>query len=48
MEQDQNIPMKLSLVNAIIGYLGSQPYAHVAQLIARIQQNVADANKSDE
>lgn len=43
---EQKIELSLGLINAIIGYLGKQPYEQVASLIAAIQQE-AQANKAD-
>jgi len=43
---EQKIELSLNLVNAILGYLGKQPYEQVVTLIAAIQQE-AQANKPD-
>ena len=34
----ENITLPLNLVNAIMGYLGKQPYDQVFQLIAEVQK----------
>jgi hypothetical protein len=35
--EEQNIALSLGLVNGVLQYLGSRPYAEVAQLIQAIQ-----------
>lgn len=35
--QDQDITLKLSLINNILGYLGTRPYGEVYQLIQELQ-----------
>lgn len=37
MNPDQKIELQLTLVNAILGFLGRQPYDQVAGLIHEIQ-----------
>lgn len=37
MNQDQDITLKLSLINGIIGYLGTRPYGEVFQIVQEIQ-----------
>ena len=34
----QELKLSVNLVNAILNYLGSRPYAEVANLIASVQQ----------
>jgi hypothetical protein len=38
---DQNITVKLSLVQGILGYLGRRPYEEVFQIIQALQEQVA-------
>lgn len=38
---ETKIEMSLGLVNGILGYLGTRPYAEVHQLIAAIQEQAA-------
>ena len=38
---DQNITLKLSLVNALLGYLGTRPYGEVFQIVQELQAQVA-------
>lgn len=35
--EEQNIALSLGLVNGVLQYLGSRPYAEVAQLVQAIQ-----------
>lgn len=38
---DQDVTVKLSLMNNIIGYLGTRPYGEVFQIVQAIQEQVA-------
>jgi hypothetical protein len=38
---DQKIELSLSLVNAVLQYLGSRPYAEIFQLVQAIQAQAA-------
>ena len=38
---DQDLTLKLSLVNAVLGYLGTRPYGEVFQIIQEIHAQVA-------
>jgi hypothetical protein len=38
---DQNITLKLSLINGILQYLGTRPYGEVFQIVQAIQEQVA-------
>jgi sensor histidine kinase regulating citrate/malate metabolism len=40
--------ISLELINAILGYLGTKPYAEVAQLIAKIQQEAQESASSED
>jgi len=37
VNQDQDITLKLSLINGILGYLGTRPYGEVFQIVQEIQ-----------
>ena len=37
MNQDQDITLKLSLINGILGYLGTRPYGEVFQIVQELQ-----------
>lgn len=39
--QDQDVTLKLSLLNGLLNYLGTRPYGEVAQIIAALQEQVA-------
>lgn len=41
MKVPEKIELSVNIVNAILGYLGSQPYQGVAQLINAIQQEAS-------
>ena len=36
--QDQDITLKLSLLNGVLNYLGTRPYGEVAPIIQAIQE----------
>jgi hypothetical protein len=38
---DQDVSLKISLVNGILNYLGTRPYVEVFQLIQELQAQVA-------
>ena len=38
---DQDVTVKLSLMNNIIGYLGTRPYGEVFQIVQAIQEQVS-------
>lgn len=38
--QDQDVQMKLSLVQGLMNYLGTRPYSEVALVIQAIQEQV--------
>jgi len=37
MNQDQDVTLKLNLINGILGYLGTRPYQEVFALVQEIQ-----------
>ena len=39
--QDQDIKLKLSLINGLLNYLGTRPYAEVANVIQAVHEQVA-------
>jgi hypothetical protein len=39
--QDQDITLKLSLLNGVLNYLGTRPYGEVAPIIQAIQEQAA-------
>jgi len=44
----ENATVSVALLNAILQYLGNQPYAQVFQLIQAIQKEVESAQKPEE
>lgn len=38
--QDQDITLKLSLINGLLNYLGTRPFAEVANVIQAIHEQV--------
>lgn len=44
---DQDITVKLSLINAVLQYLGTCPYGAVFQLIQQMQAQVAPQVKTE-
>jgi hypothetical protein len=44
----ETINVPVSLINAILQYLGSRPYVEVANLIAGVQQAAAPQAKEEE
>ena len=44
---DQDVTVKLSLMNNIIGYLGTRPYGEVFQIISAIQEQAAPQVKEE-
>jgi hypothetical protein len=46
--QDQDITLKLSLLNGLLNYLGTRPYGEVAQIIQAIQEQAAPQVKMPE
>ena len=44
---DQDVTVKLSLMNNIIGYLGTRPYGELFQIVQAIQEQVAPQLKTD-
>jgi hypothetical protein len=40
---DQKIPLSVALVNGIVQYLGTRPYAEVVSLIVAIQEQASAA-----
>jgi hypothetical protein len=44
----ENATVSIALLNAILQYLGTQPYAQVFQLIQAIQKEVESAKKPEE
>ena len=41
MQEDIKIEITLSLINGVLGYLGTRPYGEVFQLIQTIQEQAA-------
>lgn len=39
--QDQDVKIKLSLINGLLNYLGTRPYAEVANVIQAVHEQVA-------
>ncbi len=39
--QDQDVTLKLSLINGLLNYLGTRPYAEVANVIQAVHDQVA-------
>lgn len=39
--QDQDVALKLSLINGLLNYLGTRPYAEVANVIQAVHDQVA-------
>ena len=39
--QDQEVALKLSLINGLLNYLSTRPYAEVANVIQAIHEQVA-------
>lgn len=39
--QDQEVTLKLSLINGLLNYLGTRPYAEVANVIQAIGEQVS-------
>ena len=46
--QDQDITLKLSLLNGVLNYLGTRPYGEVAPIIQAIQEQAASQVKMPE
>jgi hypothetical protein len=44
----ENATVSIALLNAILQYLGTQPYAQVFQLIQAIQKEAESAQKPEE
>ena len=44
---DQNITLKLSLINGILQYLGTRPYGEVVQIVQAIQEQASSQVKVD-
>jgi len=44
----KDITLPIELANAILQYLGQQPYQEVAQLIAEMQKAAQESVKQDE
>jgi len=44
----ESLNLSVTLVNAILGYLGNKPYAEVASLINQIQEQAAQAQAPTE
>jgi hypothetical protein len=44
----ENATLSIALINAIIQYLGNQPYAQVFQLIQAIQKEVESSQNLEE
>lgn len=45
--QDQNVTLTLSLINGLLNYLGTRPFAEVANVIQAIHEQVAPQIKVD-
>lgn len=39
--QDQDVKLKLSLINGLLNYLGTRPYGEVAAVIQAVHEQVA-------
>ena len=46
--QDRDIALKLSLINAVLNYLGTRPYGEVFQIVQEIQAQAAPQVKTPE
>jgi hypothetical protein len=46
--QDQQISLSLSLINAVLQYLGSRPYGEVFQLVQELQKQAIPQVKQEE
>jgi hypothetical protein len=46
--QDQDVTLKLSLINAVLNYLGTRPYGEVFQIVQEIQAQAAPQLKTPE
>jgi hypothetical protein len=46
--QDQDITLKLPLLNGVLNYLGTRPYGEVAPIIQAIQEQAAPQVKMPE
>lgn len=46
--QDQDVTLKLSLINAVLNYLGTRPYGEVFQIVQEIQAQAAPQVKAPE
>jgi hypothetical protein len=46
--QDQDVTLKLSLINGVLQYLGTRPYGEVFQIVQEIQARVAPQVKTPE
>lgn len=44
---DQDITLKLSLINGILQYLGTRPYGEVFQIVQAIQEQASPQVKVD-
>ncbi len=44
----ESFTLSTNLINAIMQYLGSQPYVQVSQLISAIQKEVQDQQKPEQ
>jgi len=44
----ESFTLSTNLINAIMQYMGSQPYVQVSQLISAIQKEIQDQQKPSE
>ena len=44
--QDQDVTLKLSLINGVLQYLGTRPYGEVFQIVQEIQAQAAPQVKT--